>query len=248
MRRLIKQRLRNAEGLDTCRRMYDLSQVIGIKNGKVLLKSDYSPKKLLQVGNALEDSELIYIDLDNIDFTKLNKMKYKVTNVEFYLVAKFSLSKSTTYSFGYLVISPDKKPYIMYQKSDDETYLYAAKACGEFTSNKYGMYAMFKEDYGRNFLTEVYVDLYHIEKMKKIEPGVGLTETTKIYFDTRLVSEDASIFSTDNYIIGWDSVNKQAVCGTTILETTLDGFVAIFSVPTEDIVTETYLLCYYEEA
>ena len=35
---------------------------------------------------------------------------------------------------------------------------------------------------------------------------------------------------------------------TQILDTTLDGFVAIFSVPVEDIVTETYLLSYYEEA
>ena len=248
MRRLIKQRLRNADGHNTYRMMYDPTQVIGIQNGKVLLRSEYSPKKLLQKGDALEDSELIYIDLDNIDFTKLNKMKYKVTNIDFYLVAKFSLSKSTTYAFGYLVISPDKKPYIMYQKSGDDTYLYAAKACGEFTSNKYGMYAMFKEDYGHNFLTEVYVDLYHIEKMKKVELGVDLKVDTKIYFDTRLASEDASIFATDNYTIGWDAVNKQAVCGTQILETTLDGFVAIFSVPVEDIVMETYLLSFYEEA
>lgn len=247
MKRLIKQRLRNAEGINTSRRMYDPSKVIGIKDGKVLLKSDYLTKSLIQVGNALEDSELIYIDLDKIDFTKLNKMTYKATMIDFYIVAKFSLSSTTKYTFGYLTISADKKPYIMYSTSEEQ-YLYNAKGCGEFTSNKYGTYAMFKQNYGRNFVLAVYVDLYHVEKMKKVAPGVELTESTKIYFDTRLASEDASIFATDNYIVGWDAVNQQAVCGTTILETTLDGFVAIFSAPTTDIVTETYLLSFYEEA
>ena len=247
MRRLIKQRLRNADGHNTYRMMYEPTQVIGIQNGKVLLRSEYSPKKLLQKGDALEDSELIYIDLDKIDLSTLTKKKYSTTMVEFYIVARFSLSKSTKYSFGVLTLDSDKKPYIMYEATGSD-YLYAAKVVGDFTSNKYGTYAMFKEDYGHNFLTEIYVDLYHIEKMKKIQLGVDLKETTKIYFDTRLASEDASIFATDNFTVGWDAVNKQAICGTTILETTLDGFVAIFSVPVEDIVTETYLLSFYEEA
>lgn len=250
MRRLIKNKLRNAVDHNTSKRMYDPSQVLILEKGKVLLKKDYSPKRLLQKGNVLTDGELIYIDLDKIDYSKLKKWQYANTDMYFYLVAKFNVTNTgDKYNYGYLTIgAADKKAYIHYQKIDGSEKLWAGQLCGEFTSNKYGTYGMFKPRWETNTIVESYVDLYHIERMNKIIPGTTLKENTKIYFDTRLATEDASIFATNNYIIGWDSVNKNAVCGTQTLETTLDGFVAIFSVPTEDIVTETYLLCYYEEA
>ena len=51
MRRLIKNRLRNAVDHNTCKRMYDPAQVLILEKGKVLLKNDYSPKRLIQTGD-----------------------------------------------------------------------------------------------------------------------------------------------------------------------------------------------------
>ena len=250
MRRLILNKLRNAEGKNTFRMMYDPNDVLGVVNGKVLLKSaGYLPKTRLTVGTELKDEELIYIDLDKIDYSKLPKMTCMNPLLAMYVVAEFSITDKTTYEKGYLTIDKtNHKPYIGFETASKSGVIMRAIDAGGFQTNKYGTYAMFNSSCGTDTLTALYVDLYHIEKMNKIIPGVQLKSTTKIYVDTRQFEQDTALFNTNSYIVGWDAVNKQAVCGTTILETTLDGFVAIFRIPTDEQVIYASELCYYEEA
>ena len=250
MRRLIKNRLRNAEGLNTFKRMYDLKDVLGVnENGKVLLKSaGYLPKSKLKVGDSLENSELIYIDLDKVDYSKLTKITCMNPLTSMYIVGEYSLTDTTTYSKGYLCIEKNTwKPYVGFEQNGKTGVIMRAVDCGGFQTNKYGTYAMFNSVNGADKITALYVDLYHIEKMVKIIPGVQLKSTTKIYVDTRELTTDTALFSTNDYIIGWDSTNKKAIAGTQLLETTLDGFVAIFSIPTDGQVISITTLCYYEE-
>lgn len=259
MRRLIKNKLRSSyEG--SFRRMFDPSDVVGVdaKTGRVMLKSQgWFTKTKIKVDDQLSDNDLIYlgkqIDAEWIRANLKSTLCWNPMSSQF-IVAKFSLTDTSTYAWGALTVTISQAtgtvtPYVCFYDSAHSRFGLGIN-CSSFYTNKYGTYGMFAEMYGPCYVTELTaLDIYHIDKLAVVNQGTQLTTTTNIYVDTTILNDEDHIFTTDKDVLTWDATNKKVmVNGATAIETKLDGFVAIFNPPHSGYVLQVNKLCYYEEA